>query len=146
MAISADIDFKWYSKIDSIHTIVEIIRVLLKFGWGFNYQGGALYLPLGDEDFDWERAGFDNDDLIEIFHKKEKSGELIGITLTWKESGVGGEFLFRQDCTFTVCLTINRQVLSEGGCTDVNWYLEKIVLAFVNSNIGIESINFSENV
>lgn len=146
MAISADIDVKWYAKGDSIISIVSIIRKLLGFGWSFNYEGGALYLPIGDEYFDWERADFDGDDLIAIIHRKEKNGELIGVTMTWKETGIGGEFLFRQDNTFSICLTINRKVLYEGRYTDVNWYLEKVVLAFVGSNIGIESINFSESI
>ncbi|WP_164824289.1 hypothetical protein, partial [Paenibacillus elgii] len=45
------------------------------------------------DDFDWQQDEIKKVNLIEIVEEKEQNGEIIGVTLIWGESGVGGDFL-----------------------------------------------------
>jgi hypothetical protein len=118
----------------------------LAFGWSFNYDGAVFYLPIGDNDaFDWQRDEISDDALFDSLKEKEKNGELIGVTLIWKNTGIGGEFLFRLDGSMSIILSINRKKV-EQGFTDINWYLSRIIPALTAGNINIESFEFSEHV
>lgn len=132
---------------DSIEfSVLAAIRLLLNAGWSFNYEGSVFYLPIGDDgDFDWQREDLSASRLLDILSKKEELGELIGVTMTWEETGVGGEFLFHKSNLIVINLSINRQVTLLT-LTDVNWYLSKLIPALRGGGISVESIVFSEHV
>ncbi|MBU6951600.1 hypothetical protein [Hahella sp. HN01] len=146
MATSADIDIKWSMKAGSIYNNIDLIEALLECGWRFDYGDSYFYLPLGDEDFNWERTNISKQELLGVFRKKEQLGEIIGVAMVWGDLGIGGEFLFRNNHTFSVCLTINRKVVERGGYTNVEWYLDKLIPVLVNAQLDIVSIDFSEHI
>lgn len=144
MSVSASMDLKINT--ESITFILDVIRLLLAFGWRFNYDGAVFYLPVGDDDdFNWHSDDISDDELLDILREKERLGELIGVAMTWKNTGIGGEFLFRQDGSFSVNLSINRRKVKEG-FTDATWYFSRIIPALAVGKINIESIEFSEHV
>ncbi len=144
MSVSASIDVK--IKVETKFFVLEVIKLLLAFGWCFNYDGAVFYLPVGDDDnFDWYSDDISDDDLLDILREKEKLGELIGVAMTWENTGIGGGFLFRSDGTVLLNLNINRRK-AEYGFTDVNWYFSRIIPAFAVGKLHIESIEFSEHV
>ena len=85
----------------------------------------------------------DHDEVLGILKKKETLGELIGISLTWEESGIGGEFLFRSDGTISINLSLNTRRDPQTGFTDINWYINKLVNP-LSRLTKIESLRFTE--
>lgn len=145
MSVSASIDVELNFKSNT--SMLVVIQSLLNFGWSFDYEGSVFYLPVGDDDdFDWKRSDISTDVLLDIFRKKEQLGELIGVTMTWQETEIGGEFLFWHDASLSVNLSVNRKCVEEYGYTDINWYMEKIIPALKIDSIRVESFSFSEHV
>ena len=67
----------------------------------------------------------------------------MGVSLSWLDTNVGGEFLIDQDLMISISLSNNRQINSYG-MTDFDWYLSKIIPIFKKEKINIESIDFSQ--
>ena len=144
MSISASIDLAINTTISPL--ILTIIRILLAAGWGFKYEQFSSYLPLGDnDDFDWKIEKIEDINLLEILAEKEKSGELIGVAMVWKNTGSGGTFLFHSDGSISISLSINRKKIEEK-FTDVNWYIDKLISPLIEAKIIIESFVFSEHI
>ena len=143
MSVSSSIDIQTTSSDRSI--ALFSIKALKEFGWMLNHNGAVFYLPLEDDDeFNWTSANMSDTDLNNILIQKDRLGELIGIAMTWHNTDIGGEFLFRASGLISINLSINRK-LTGSNLTDVNWYLEKIIPALHRGNIQIESISFSEH-
>lgn len=144
MSISASIDLAINTTISPL--ILAIIGILLDAGWGFKYEQFSSYLPLGDnDDFDWKIEKIEDINLLEILAEKEKSGELIGVAMVWKNTGSGGTFLFHSDGSISINLSINRKKIEEK-FTDVNWYIDKLISPLIEAKIIIESFVFSEHI
>jgi hypothetical protein len=103
---------------------------------------------LGDRDaFNWTRLSITEiDTAFEILRKKEESGEIVEITLTWLESTTGVNVLFLEDNTISFSLTIDRKTLEQNDFTDVSWYLSRIIPPLVADKVLIEYIAWSEHV
>jgi hypothetical protein len=115
---------------------VEIIRKLTIFGWNLtNEYGYVNYLPIGDKDnFDWQaERTMSFEALTKILNAKEQACEIVGVILTWKDTNIGGTFLFQPKKsleTFSMHISIERQkiLLSDGyEITDFQWYLSKLL-------------------
>jgi hypothetical protein len=148
MSVTASIDFRIAENKTKI-AIRKIVEYFLDFGWSLNDDGKVTYLPSGDEDFDWRSESIQYDTLIKIFEAKERNKETIGIILTWKETGVGGQFLFWENGDFSVNLNVNRKMIEYEGTynsTDVSWYLIRLLPALLKSEVIIENITFQENI
>ncbi|OOR89792.1 hypothetical protein B0181_06110 [Moraxella caviae] len=117
-------------------------------GWMVLDGEYKCYLPLGDVDnFDWQRSKIINDkELIEICERKFYNKEIVGLVVTWKDTNIGGELLFFLDGRVSFLLTINRIENAATKLTDFQWYLEKIIPAFLNNDIYIESIECSHMI
>ncbi|GBG56948.1 hypothetical protein SPFL3102_02313 [Sporomusaceae bacterium FL31] len=146
MSVSASIDIKLTVR-NGIISKVTLIQKLLDFGWTFNDSGKITYLPIGDEDkFDWQSENISVDMLLMILREKVQRDELLGIVMTWKGTGVGGNILLKKTDELTFCLTINRRTISGSNVTDVNWYLVKLLPAFSQSDSTVESFSYEEHV
>ena len=142
MSHSASIDLHLARPLANVSSALSSLK---QAGWKADDGGEISYLPLGDDgDFDWRSAPLDEGSLVDtIVQSKERAGELVGIVLTWEDSGVGGQFLFNPDHrSVNVVLSNNRKLLD--GCerfTDLSWYLSRILPAFVGC---IESLTCEE--
>jgi hypothetical protein len=144
MSLSASIDLQLAVSNRPRLSGVEIIQSFLAFGWTLNDDGGVSYLPIGDDDeFDWQTANINHDEILEIIKKKEMLGELIGISMTWGKSGIGGDFLLRSNGSISVILSTNLKRDIETGLIDVNWYISKIITP-LSKLVGIESLRYNE--
>jgi hypothetical protein len=145
MSNSATIDINILLN-DSPINVVEIINKLIDFGWSLNDNGQISYLPLGDnDDFNWIRENISKEKLMNILIKKESQNELIGIAMTWNTSEIGGEFLFWGRGEISINLNINKK-LQNNLFTDVNWYLEKLIIAFIDMGLKIEKYTYQEYI
>lgn len=150
MSISASIDIKLAKLNNNIVSPMEIIRSLLHYGWTFNDNGQVMYLLIGDKDtFDWKIDTTNQESLLKLLTEKENRGEIVGVVITWSNTGIGGTLLFFEKSSITINLTINRKTIKaaeEIEITDVNWYLTKLVPALKHNNHIIESILFKEHI
>lgn len=106
MPSSASIDIELFLSAENIR-VVDIINKFISYGWALNDNGQMSYLPLGDEDnFNWIRAELNKESLMNILVQKETQKEIIGIVMTWKDTGIGGEFLFWADGDISINLNV----------------------------------------
>lgn len=143
MSVSATLDIELFEgNIDS----VEIIECLLRNGWRIEDNGNKVYLPINDDDmFNWQSEDIITDyEVIEILRKKNSINEVLGVSLSWLDTNIGGEFLVRQDLSISMSLSNNRQ-LNSYGVTDFDWYLSKIVPILNKRELNIESISFFQS-
>lgn len=150
MSISASFDFALVSSQAKTISAVDTIQRMLQFGWVLNDGGVVSYLPLGDkDDYDWQRANITLEELLPILREKERQDEIIGVSMTWKDTDIGGVFLFRNDGEISISLSINRKVVdgnAGGEVTDVSWYLTKLLPAFSQGDLITESFLYKEHV
>ena len=145
MSRFSSIDIMLYGKRKKI---VELISMLLNYGWTLNDYGRVSYLPIGvNGKYDWASDDISKCDLISLIKLKEDIGEQVGIVMTWKDTLIGGQMLFYSDMKISFILSINRQEISNTNrFTDVTWYLEKIIPALASIDVNIESIKWDEHV
>lgn len=150
MSVSASIDITLTENISSI----EIIKILINFGWNLTNENGYVgYLPLGDkENFNWQsERHMSFEALIKILNAKEQASEAAGIILYWKDTDIGGSFLFwpkNKFETFAMGLDGNRQktFIADGyEITDFQWYLSKL-LPPLNQTWTVEYFSFYQHI
>ncbi|MBD3231043.1 hypothetical protein GF322_00070 [Candidatus Dependentiae bacterium] len=131
MSVSANIDIHLATK----KSTIEIIKILTDSGWNIFHNGYIEYLPLGDkDDFDWQTEKISIEHLMKILQAKQNANEVIGIIMTWKDTGIGGTFLFwtsEKYETFSLGIGIERQkieLIDDYEITNFQWYLPKLLL------------------
>jgi hypothetical protein len=141
MSISSGI----YIKLDSAnYNPLFLLKILLKAGWSLTDHGLKGYLPLGDNgNYDWTFDILSDEQLFIILKEKCLLNELLGVVLTWRDSNIGGEFLFDINGVITISLSINH-LRTFNGITDLNWYFEKIIPCIRSNNMKILSIKYEE--
>ena len=146
MSTMASIQWTFFPCPDNM---VAVIQLMLAHDWTINDCGLMGFLPIHDYGmYNWQREEINIDKLMEVLKEKERLNEQLGVSITWKDTNIGGELLTYSADEMGLVITINRQVipLSEGvTTTDANWYIEKIKPIFTSeSGITISSIRFSE--
>ena len=128
----------------STKSILELIEVLVNNGWSVKDHSHISYLPLGDEDaFTWQHVAIAAwPKIVETLKQKEKNRELIGLVMTWKDTNIGGEFLFfPAGQLIAVSWSVNRKALKHcADFTDHSWYLTRILTPLLKAYIVIESV------
>jgi hypothetical protein len=59
--------------------------------------------------------------------KKERAGEVLGLDVTWGETGIGGSLLCWKDETISLSTNADRRTIGETRITGVSWYVPKLV-------------------
>ena len=150
MSTSAYITWTIHKKSQQI-TWVEIIQFVLSKGWNLNVYGQMSYLPLDDNDmYNWQHEQINEEKLFKILSDKDGLKEPLGVSITWKDSNIGGELLTLSDIEIMFSIAINRKTIpltEEEVITDVNWYLLNFNSIFSQiKDIVIISTNFSESI
>lgn len=147
MSRSSSIDIRYHSY--GI-TSCEVLKMLLSYGWNLDDYGEITFLPMDDDDrFDWMSLPYTMDNqrhVLQLLEAKERAQELLGITLQWENSRIGGTVLFYSDQSFSFMATVNRRKLPMFEFTDVNWYLHKLLAPLLENNVVVELIQWSEHV
>lgn len=139
MSVSASIEIN-LSGTDSFNIMLN----LLNAGWVFNDNGYQTYLPVGDnDDWDWRSEKLTNEQLLSIIEKKQQLNEVIGVGLTWGDTGRGGELILGIDNSLMFNISNNR-LINDYFLTDFDWYLRKLIHALDTGNILIQSVKFEE--
>lgn len=147
MSISASIDINLKADIVPSTISITAIQGLIGIGWTFDSDGNVFYLPLGDDDqFNWKTEFIHQEDLFNILKRKAELFELIGVSMTWQKSNVGGDFLFRSDGSISIALSINRKTITGCSSTDLSWYLERLLPGFSRVNLLIERLSYTEHL
>lgn len=130
----------------SNRSTLSIIKTMTAAGWSITFNGETNYLPTGDADnFDWRSEAIHSAQFFDIISKKESLGELIGITMIWEGTEIGGDFLFHEDGLISISLSINRK-RTPNKITDINWYIDKTVNLLRREGINVEHFTFSEHI
>ncbi len=147
MSISSSIDINLTDKYSNIST-KDILQLLLNNGWVLSHNGSISYIPLGDKEcVNWQIDSIIKyNDLIKLIIEKEKNMEPNGLILTWKNTKIGGQFLFWGHGKLSVNTNLTRQVISLTNnleITNFQWYLTRI-LPILQDSFEIESFSCEE--
>ncbi|ONG42088.1 hypothetical protein BKE30_00860 [Alkanindiges hydrocarboniclasticus] len=144
MAIHAQLDIEFTSAIMQL----DLIKQLIAIGWTFNdYNNQQTYLPVHDADnYNWQSDTLDQDTLFQIFQKKYGLKENIGIVMTWKDTQVGGEFIFSINDGVQISPSINRQLIADSSITNISWYLERTIYLLHKKGISFISFSYLEHL
>ena len=128
--------------------IVDIINLFTQLGWTY-YDGKKIveYLPLGDnDDFDWQRNHFSEEELQEIITKKQNHREMVGLILYCKDSDEGITILAKNTNEIVISLNINRRTIEKrrDSFTDVDWYIKNIVQKLAKRGCLVDYVKFEE--
>ena len=148
MSVSASLEIKLSHRLGQQISPLNIVELLRRFGWSFRLEGRVSYLPVGDiDDFNWTNEALSDDALLSVLQQKEITGEIIGVAMTWRDTEIGGQFLFARQSTVSINLNINRIVLAScAPLTDVSWYISRLAPAFSSCDIILEALEYYEHV
>jgi len=152
MSVSVSIDIRLTEPKNGRLARIDIVKVLIDYGWTLYHEGLISYQPSGSKSItDWKYASLNFEDLSKIFTMKQSSHEINGVMMTWANTGIGGDFLFWPEEisneTFSLNLQAIRQKINLGGnysITAFQWYLEKL-LPPLNEAFGVESFSCQEH-
>lgn len=147
MSVSASIDINLLIEKLSGEYSVKIIKSFLNYGWCLDDEGAISFLPYGDGDnFEWTKLKIPTESIFDLVRKKQEKNEVVGVVVTWKNTGIGGSLLIYPDGAISFLAGINRKLLNNSIVTDVSWYLEKILPALSANGFAVESFVFSEHI
>lgn len=148
MSINASIDVRLSRNNNEKIYARKLISTLISDKWRLQDKDKISYLPLGDDDnYDWKSNEITINELMDIVDKKEDRGEKIGLIMLWDLTEIGVSLLIHSELELSFSCTINRKRLVNSdnrSITDINWYVEKIILLLKNNNYVIESFSFEE--
>ena len=125
---------------------LEIVSILINHGWSLTDKGMTTFLPVEDQNnFQWETREMSLSELKELFEKKIKLGETIGLEINWKDSQIGGELLIKENNQILFSISKNRRTISyspEFSFVDLNWYFLVFVSPFIQERIKIEAVKY----
>ena len=138
-----EIDCSRYSE-----RIIDIINLFNEIGWKYyDAEKNIMYLPLGDDDdFDWQKKFFTEDELQELINNKQDKFEHIGLNLYYENSEEGVILLARNTKEIIIDISINRRTIENNrdSITDIGWYFDNIIRKFKDRGCSIDCIKFEE--
>lgn len=130
MGYSASIDIEIEKKLSSNFFKKE----LFENGWDYNDNGFLFYIPLHDNDFEWEKVPFtqNKEKVLKEVYQKLLLEENIGLVIVYKNENIGGQLIyFPKSNLISFIININR-VKKSNGQTDFSWYQRKLENVFEN--------------
>ncbi len=132
----ADIDFTFTGPI----TVRVALDALARVGWSMDVSLGALSYMIDDADgmFEWYRGS--PADAGEVLARLDDPGNLpysVAVDVYHPEAGTGGMLLFlpgRMEVTFVPTID-RRRIPAAPEFTDLAWYLNALVPAFVGTGL-----------
>ena len=143
MSTIAYLDLELHARDDKMLSAKDILSLLVKHNWSFFMDGEAMFLPIGDDDmYDWQGTSTMSESaLFDLAVQKSQLNERVGVSLYWKDSGVGGEVIIGRPNSLSFSLSANRRTIFDR-IPDVNWYLERLLPCFCEDGVCILRLEF----
>lgn len=143
MSRSASIDIL-LSDVDGYARVDAFLSSATDYGWKVEFNGRINYLPLGDEDFDWQIVSAEEYGRVksEMVEKYER-GEMVGVTLFFVEVALD-LILIPETKKYSFIVGANRQELKGCDVVDFSWYLERLLPVFYSLGALIELVECSD--
>lgn len=129
--------------------ILDIINLFDELGWKYyDSEKNIVYLPLEDDDFNWQRKFLSENELQELINKKQDKFEKIGLSLYYKNSKEGLTLLANSTKEIVIFLNINRRTIENNrkSITDIGWYFSNIIQKLKKRGCPIDYIKFEEYI
>lgn len=129
--------------------ILDIINLFDELGWKYyDSEKNIVYLPLEDDDFNWQRKFLSENELQELINKKQDKFEKIGLSLYYKNSKEGLTLLANSTKEIVIFLNINRRTIENNrkSITDIGWYFSNIIQKLKERGCPIDYIKFEEYI
>lgn len=141
MARSGSFNLKISNNFKSID-ILDLLDLFHSIGWSIDDHNMICYLPLGDQDFEWEFLPISHKEAVRsILLDKQKKKEIIGITITSEVTNIGlSMLLYPMFDKITLAAEINRKTIDGLDVTDFSWYLSTFIPVLEKAGLTIESI------
>lgn len=125
---------------------MSIVNSLRASGWKPDDHGVLRYLPVGDNDYDWNATSVsDLPTVMADIQTKANMGEVIGVVLTFENTAIGGAWLFFPNGDITFTPGVNRRKTDYG--SDVGWYLLRVLPALQSAgDFDVESWRWEESL
>ena len=115
------------SNIDS-HVFKRIVEALLDYGWSSDDEGKISFM-IGD--FDWCYTELsENQEVMQKISLNIDNNVPTGLTLLWKDTGIGGSFLYINPEEIMFSLIVRPLLLNELKMIDFSWYIKKLIPVF----------------
>lgn len=147
MSTSASLTIKLKSTNKKVLNPQNIINALILGEWRIFDENKVLFLPIGDNDYDWQSDSISYEDIMSIIETKYNQSEVIGFLLFWEKTNIGIHILIHSEFDLAISLSVNRKKLKccDGTyLTDVNWYMERLIPALNNNEFLVESFSYEE--
>ena len=129
--------------------IIDVINLLHELGWKYyDIERNIEYLPLGDDDFNWQKKYITENQLRELVNNKQDNFEQVGLNLYYKNSKEGITLLAKNTKEILIDLNISRKTVenSRESITDIGWYFNNIIQRLKERECPIDYIKFEEYV
>ncbi len=131
-------------------SLPAVLSALVTAGWKTRVEGKITYLVNANDEFSWSRSINDLDTIIALLSHEYSSGNIVGITLHWKDTQTQVDVLFHPNQNISFVLVGVRIKLKESDTfTNVSWYLERLLTPLeqaLPAMTRVASVNWSEFV
>jgi hypothetical protein len=125
--------------------IVAAIEALCFYGWDLIEGTTIGYLPLGDkDDFNWKYVPLElKAKVLEELRKKQLANEIIGITISYKNTEAGANLLFLPEEN-QISLSLADETKLPNGINDFELYEQKLLPWIFGEKIKFDSIKLMQ--
>ena len=129
--------------------IVDVINLLNELGWKYyDTEKNIEYVPLGDDDFNWQKGFLSENELQKLINDKQDAFERVALNLYCENSEEGITLLAKDTKEIIIALNINRRTLGNNreSITDIGWYFNNIIQRLRERKCPIDYIKFEEYI
>lgn len=124
--------------------IVDVLKLFQQIGWGiYNRQGKIEYLPIGDDEYDWQCEDISDTKLYDVISNKIAKKEQIGVNLFYNNGDEGISLIAYTTDQIMLSIATNRKIVKEN-YTDMIWYLENIIYKLFDIGVRLLSYKLEE--
>ncbi|WP_147974283.1 hypothetical protein [Streptomyces sp. col6] len=143
--MSRDFGFKFHLR--SAIGVRSILNHLVQAGWNPDDYGSVSYL-VDPDFFDWQSTELENvESVYESLSATQESRLPCAIVLTWKDTQIGGSFIFmpsKEEVTLSPVINPVRRADCEM-LLDFEWYLSRLVAVLESVGMsGLETFDYAD--